>query len=177
MGEQSHERSLLQRVLEVNAELEANAAASPPLPPQKSFTAKYLIKVMIDYEIPIYPAIYWAGWERIPLTGSKVTPWLNVEEFARQLTTAGIDILAPKIKLILSNLENGANPGASGRARLPTHESNAHSALEHGDRFQEALRELKLQGAMLVPLSGKEVDTDKIKVYTMGTKIKPNGKV
>ena len=87
----------------------------------------------------------------MPLTGSKVQPWLNVSEFRRQLQQVGIDTTSESVLLILNDLEFGADIGASGRALLPTSERNTNSAFEYGDRLQEALQELILQGAMLWP--------------------------
>ena len=54
-------------------------------------------------------------------------------------------------------------------------ERNARSVFEYGDRLQEALQELILQGAMLGPLTEEEVDLSIAKIQ--GTKVKPNGKV
>ena len=89
----------------------------------------------------------------------------------------GIDTTADSVSLILSDLESGADIGATGRARLPTTEKNAKSAFQHGDRLQEALQDLILQGAMLGPLFEEEVDLTRAKVHAMGTKVKPTGKV
>ena len=113
----------------------------------------------------------------MPLTGSKVQPWLNVSEFRRQLQQVGIDTTSESVLLILNDLEFGADIGASGRARLPTSERNARSAFEYGDRLQKALQELILQGAMIGPLFKEEVDLSMAKVHAMGTKVKPTGKV
>ena len=109
-------------------------------------------------------------------TGSEVLPWLNVPEFRRQLEHVGIDTTTESVSLILNDLEFGADIGTSGRARLPTLEKNSRSAFKYGDRLQEALQDLILQGAKLGPLFEEEVDLTIAKFHAMGTKVKPSGK-
>ena len=168
---------MLGRLLDVNGNLRAHLMDNPPPPAKKVFTAKYPIPVLTNYEVKDYPPQYWSSWTRVPLTGSEVQPWLNVPEFKRQLERVGIDTTTESVSLILNDLEFGADIGASGRARLPTTEKNARSAFEYGDRLQEALQDLILQGAMLGPLFEEEVDLTTAKVHSMGTKVKPTGKV
>ena len=168
---------MLGRLQDVNCALKAHLMDNPLPPAKKVFTAKYPIPVLEDYDVDHYPPHYWSSWTRVPLTGSEVQPWLNVPEFRRQLQQVGIDTASESVSLILNDLEFGADIGASGRARLPTTERNARSAFEYGDRLQEALQELILQGAMLGPLFKEEVDLTTAKVHAMGTKVKPNGKV
>ena len=140
---------MLGRLLDVNGDLRAHLMDNPPPPAKKVFTAKYPIPVLTNYEVKDYPPQYWSSWTRVPLTGSEVQPWLNVPEFKRPLERVGIDTTTESVSLILNDLEFGADIGASGRARLPTTEKNAISAFEYGDRLQEALQDLILQGAML----------------------------
>ena len=168
---------MLRRLLEANADLEAHLMESPLPQAKRIFTAKYPIPVLEDYKVDRFPPHYWAEWTRVPLTGSKLQPWLNVPEFKRQLEQVGIDTTSESVSLILRDLEFGANIVASGMARLPTTERNAKSAFEYGERLQEALQELILQGAMLGPLLEEEVDLTTAKVHAMGTKVKPTGKV
>ena len=176
-GEWSFKQSMLGRLRDVNDDLEAHLMASPPPPAQKVFTPKYPIPVLGDYEVDFYPPEYWSGWIRVPLTGSEIHPWINVPEFRRQLKQVGIDTTTASVSMILNDLQFGATIGATGRARLPTTEKNARSAFTYGDRLQEALQDLILQGAMLGPLFEEEVDMTKAKVHSMGTKLKPTGKV
>ena len=168
---------MLSRLQDVNGDLKAHLMDSPLPPAKKVFTAKYRIPVLEEYDVDHYPPHYWTSWTRVPLTGSKVQPWLNVSEFRRQLQQVGIDTTSESVLLILNDLEFGADIGASGRARLPTSERNARSAFEYGDRIQKALQELILQGAMIGPLFKEEVDLSMAKVHAMGTKVKPTGKV
>ena len=88
----------------------------------------------------------------------------------------GIDTTTESVPLILNDLEFGADIGASGRARLPTLEKNSRSAFKYGDRLQEALQDLILQGAKLGPLFEEEVDLTTAKFHAMGSKLKPSGK-
>ena len=176
-GEWHFKQVQLHRLLEANADLRSHLSESPEQPAKKVFTAKYPIPVLADYDVPSYPPKYWAEWFRVPITGSKLTPWVNVPEFRRQLESVGVDITSDSVSLILRDLEHGADIGATGRARLPTMERNARSAFEYGDRLQEALQELILQGAMLGPLTEEEIDLAIAKIHAMGTKVKPTGKV
>ena len=61
----------------------------------------------------------------VPLSGSKVKPWLNVNEFKKYLEGVGIDTSTKLVALVLRDLEHGTEIGATGRARLPTNEKNA----------------------------------------------------
>ena len=123
------------RLLDVNSDLKAHLEDRPLPPPKKVFTAKYPIPVLPDYNMDYYPPQYWSNWTRVPLTESKIQPWLNVPEFRKQLERVGIDTTSDSVSLILKDIEFGADIGASGRARLPTAEKNAKSAYEHGDRL------------------------------------------
>ena len=151
--------------------------ALPQVPPQKPFTPKYPIPVLEDYSKDIYPLHYWGTWEKFPLEAGTVTPWLNTGEFRRQLIEAGINVDSTANMEILNDLEKGANIGASGRSRLPTMGRNSKLAYQYGDRLQEALQELILQGAMKGPLRRNKIPYKDIKVHSMSTKLKPNGKV
>ena len=147
------------------------------VPPQKIFKPNYPIPVLPDYEKEIYPLSYWGTWEKFPIGDGKPEPWINTKEFRRQLVEAGIDPNSSPNDKILSDLEHGANIGATGRARLPTEGRNSRQAYKHGSRLQEALQELMLQNAMKGPLDQDEIPYPEIKVLTMSAKLKPTGKV
>ena len=151
--------------------------ALPQVPPQKPFSSKYPIPVLEDYSKEIYPLHYWGTWEKFPLEAGTVTPWLDTGEFRKQLISAGINVDSAANMEILQELEKGANIGASGRSRLPTTGKNSRLAYQYGDRLQEALQELILQGAMKGPLRRDEIPYKDIKVHAMSAKLKPNGKV
>ena len=87
------------------------------VPPQKPFVPKYPIPVLNDYNKEVYPLHYWGSLEKFPLDGDTVTPWIDMAEFRKQLTKAGIDPDTAANKLILNDLEHGANIGASGRGK------------------------------------------------------------
>ena len=129
-GEWHFKQALLLRLREANADMQAHLTEIPDLPPKKIFIPKYPIPVLTDYDVPNYPPHYWAGWFRIPITGSQLTPWVNIPEFRKQLEAVGVDTTSDSVSLILKDLEHGADIGATGRARLPTIEKNARSAFE-----------------------------------------------
>ena len=137
---------------EVNEDIRTSMEPLPEVPPQKVFKPKYPIPVLSNYEKDIYPLSYWGAWEKFPITDGKPEPWIDTTEFKRQLVEAGIDPNSSPNDVILSDLEHGANIGATGRARLPTEGKNSRRAYEHGSRLQEALQELLLQNAMKGPL-------------------------
>ena len=138
---------------------------------------KYPIPVLEDYNTEIYPLQYWGTWEKFPLNDGKADPWINTTEFRKQLTEAGIDPNSDKNRQILSDLQHGANIGASGRARLPTSGKNTKLAYQYGSWLQEALQELLLEGAMQGPLDRSDIPNKTIKLHSMAAKLKPNGKV
>ena len=47
------------------------------VPPQKPFVPKYPILVLDDYNMEVYPLHYWGSWEKFPLDGGTVTPWID----------------------------------------------------------------------------------------------------
>ena len=139
----------------------------PQVPPQKPFVPKFPIPVLDDYNKEVYPLHYWGTWEKFPLDGGTVTPWIDTAEFRKQLAEAGIDPKSAANRQILDNLEHGANMGASGRGRLPTTGTNTKLAYQYGSRLQEALQELLLKGAMKGPLDRSEIPDEYIKVHSM----------
>ena len=162
---------------DVNADIRASLKPPEQVPPQKLFCPKYPIPVLLDYTRDIYPLKYWGTWEKFPITDGKAEPWINTVEFKRQLLEAGINPDSETNRVILNDLEHGANIGATGRARLPTEGKNSALAFEYGSRLQEALQELLFQNAMKGPLDRDEIPYADIKVHTMAAKLKPTGKV
>ena len=124
-GTQAMNQSQLVRLWDVNADIRASMKPPGQVPPQKLFVPKYPIPVLLDYTRDIYPLKYWGTWEKFPITDGKAEPWINTVEFRRQLLQAGIDPNSEANKVILNDLEHGANIGATGRARLPTESKNS----------------------------------------------------
>ena len=170
-------QSQLARLTDVNEDIRASMKPPDQVPPQKVFVPKYAIPALADYNQDIYPLDYWGGWEKYPITDGKAEPWINTAEFKKQLLQAGIDPNTEENRMILNDLEHGANIGASGRARLPTEGKNTALAFEYGNRLQEALQELLIQNAMKGPLDRDEIPYRDIKVHSMAAKLKPTGKV
>ena len=171
------DQSQLARLKDANEDIRTSMEPLPQVPPQKPFVPKYPIPEMDDYHKDVYPLHYWSTWEKFPLDGGTVTPWIDTAEFRRQLAEACIDPNSAANRQILNDLEHGANIGASGRGRLPTTGTNTKLAYQYGSRLQEALQELLLQGAMKGPLDRSEIPDKDIKVHLMAAKLKPNGKV
>ena len=77
------DQSQLARQTDANEDMITSMEPLPQVPTQKPFVPKYPIPEMDDYNKDVYPLHYWSTWEKFPLDGGTVTPWIDTAEFRR----------------------------------------------------------------------------------------------
>ena len=122
----------------------------------------------------ILPASYWLHWNK--RTFEETLPsksWVSGAKL-RELC----DLLGYKdqdrLHRVCQRLENGADIGCRGRARLPTITPNSPSAYEYGARVADSLQEWINQGIVVGPLLREEVPWPDITINQTMVRLKPN---
>ena len=147
----------------------------PELPKLKEFTPKMNLPKLQSYKGNA-PLGYWKNWPK--RTFEQMIPtksWVSsakLKELALNYNYSDWD----RLERVCERLENGADIGCTGRARLPTECSNASSALEYGERVADGLAEMIAKGLIVGPLEEEEIPWTDITVSAIMVRLKPNGK-
>ena len=150
-------------------------ASLPPMPPTKEFSPKMGLPRLKDYKKPP-PATFWSSWPK--RTFEQVLPtksWVNSVQL-RKLAVEHQYADWARLERVCQRLDNGADIGCTGRARLPTIGTNAVSAYIFGDRVCDSLAEMIRDGIMVGPLDEEEIPWTDITVSPIMVRLKPTGK-
>ena len=145
------------------------------LPKLKEFKPKMGLPKLSSYKGNA-PVGYWKSWPK--RTFEQMLPtksWVSstkLKELALNYSYSDWD----RLERVCHRLENGADIGCTGRARLPTVCTNASSALEYGDRVADGLAEMIEKGLIVGPLDEEEIPWKDITVSAIMVRLKPNGK-
>ena len=146
-----------------------------PLPPLKQFIPKMGLPKLKDYRRPPL-AKYWTSWPK--RTFEQVLPsksWVSsskLRELALKYQYTDWD----NLEKVCGRLDNGADIGCTGRARLQTIGNNSSSAYVFGERVCDTLAEMISDGIMVGPLDKEEIPWADISISPIMVKLKPNGK-
>lgn len=145
------------------------------IPTPKVFTPKHNLPRLDSYNRKL-PDSYWNVWTK--RTVEQLLPhhsWVSAEKLVQLSSELGyrdVDRLARVVK----RLEEGADIGCRGRARLSTRVKNSDPAYEYGDRVADELQEGVKSGIMAGPLLEEEIPWSDFTCSPMTVRLKPNGK-
>ena len=146
----------------------------PKIPPGKIWKPKCANLPLLSSYKRTLPANYWSKWNK--RTFSQVLPtksWVSSTKIQELCQEVGYRDAA-RLKRVVDRLDNGADIGCVGRARLPTVTPNGSSAYEYGARVADSLQDWINQGILVGPLSREEVPWDDITINQLMVRLKPN---
>ena len=145
-----------------------------PIPPLKEFRPKMQLVKLATYRKPPL-ASFWNKWPKRTFEQALPTKsWVSSDKI-KQLALKYHYSNWARLERVCERLDNGANIGCTGRARLPTVGTNATSAYIYGDRVCDALAKMIADGIMVGPLDEEEIPWKDITVSPVMVKLKPNG--
>ena len=99
--------------------------------------------------------------------------WVSSREMRKLCTDVGYKD-QERLDRVCSRLENGANIGCVGRARLPTVTPNGKSTYDFGARVADSLQDWIDQGIVVGPLTKEEIPWTDITINQLMVRLKPN---
>ena len=147
----------------------------PKLPEPKQFKPKMALPTLGSYKGNA-PVSYWNCWPK--RTFEQMLPtksWVSSEKLKELALNYKYSDWG-RLERVCHRLDNGADIGCVGRARLPTFCSNATSTFLYGDRVADGLAEMIASGLVVGPLDEEEIPWEDITVSAKMVKLKPNGK-
>ena len=146
----------------------------PDIPPLKEFKPKMGLPKLADYR-KVPPATFWNAWPKRTFEQAALAKsWVSSSKLKELAVGYGYTDWA-RLERVVQRLDQGADIGCKGRARLPTVSSNAKSAHIYGDRVADSLAKLIMDGLVVGPLDEEEIPWDDITVSAIMVRLKPNG--
>ena len=118
----------------------ASSMTIPAPPPLVTFRAEYNLPILDDYRGD-FPASYWAKWGKNSFASMMPgKSWVSSEAL-RDLASRAEFPHTDMLERVCNRMDNGAELGARGRARLPTSHPNSKDVFQFGDRVSDSLQQ------------------------------------